>query len=252
VSGYTPVFGSVVDGTLCGQWPDLGVWVVLLAISDRNGLVDMTPQRIAAVLGIPVPDLTACLERLCAPDPFSRTKSEQGKRLQLIDPDRPWGWRIVNHAAYRERARKQAYDSERTVSGRDSERKRLSRDVPRSPATSRSPNSDSNSDSDKKGIRGAPAVLPDGVDPSSWADWLAYRRERNLPRSSRALSLHAKSLVPYPPEVQRAMIEQAIANDWRGIFPLKGNGAVHKAMQAENNRKALDAWVAQGDEHDAT
>jgi hypothetical protein len=72
------------------------------------------------------------------PDPGSRTGDLDGRRLELIDPARGWGWRVINHGIYRERARKKAYDQARTESGADAERKRASRDVPRSPPVSRS------------------------------------------------------------------------------------------------------------------
>jgi hypothetical protein len=41
------------------------------------------------------------IEKLCAPDPESRTPDEDGCRLVLIDEHRNWGWRIVNYQKYR-------------------------------------------------------------------------------------------------------------------------------------------------------
>ena len=152
MAGYTPVFSSVFDGTLHGKWPQTGVWLALLAMADRHGCIDRTPQAIASDIGIQVGELIVCIDEFMQPDPMSRTRDCDGRRLVLIDPDRPWGWRLVNHARYREKARLQAKDSERTTSGADAQRKRESRmspDVPRSPPGSPSPDSDS--DSDKEG-----------------------------------------------------------------------------------------------------
>ena len=42
--------------------------------------------------------------------------------------------------------------------------------------------------------------------------------------SSRVLALHIKTLLPYPPEVQRAMIEQSIANSRKGLLPRQSDG----------------------------
>lgn len=149
MSGYTPIFRTVFDGTLHGKWPQTGVWLALLAMADRHGHVDRSPQAIASDIGIGVSDLMACIEEFSEPDPLSRTRDNDGRRLELLDPERPWGWRVINHGKYRERARKQAWDADRTASGRDAERKRESRRVPPSPDASRlSPLSDSDSDSD--------------------------------------------------------------------------------------------------------
>lgn len=137
MSGYVPVFDTVFQGTLCGRWPDSGVWLCLLALADKHGNIDMTVPYISAVTGVPADVLTGCIERFMQPDPHSRTKDEDGRRLVRLDESRSWGWRIVNHAKYREKARKQAYDSERTASGKDADRKKASRDVPTRPDVSR-------------------------------------------------------------------------------------------------------------------
>jgi hypothetical protein len=144
--GYTPLFASLTTGTLCGRWPDVGLFPILLSLADRHGVVDVTTAYLAVVTGLPLDEVTACLQRFCQPDPYSRSSAEGGARLVLIDPEnRNWGWRIVNHGRYRERARKASYDAARTDSGRDRDRKRESRslrsetrDVPTSPDESRS------------------------------------------------------------------------------------------------------------------
>ena len=120
MSGYTPVFGSVFDGTLCGKWPDTGVWVCLLALADWRGHIDMTPQAISVRLGIPLDALRECIARFCGPDSESRSKAEDGRRLVLLDPAREWGWRVVNIEVYRKKAR----DANDVSSGRAAERAR--------------------------------------------------------------------------------------------------------------------------------
>lgn len=148
--GYTPLFASIVTGTLYGRWPDIGLWPIVLAIADRHGLVDVTPHYLAGATGLPVDDVIACMKRFCEPDPYSRSKADGGSRLVLLDDHRDWGWQVVNHSKYREKARKASYDSQRTESGIDAERKRASRDVPTSPAMSRAvPLSDSDSYTNK-------------------------------------------------------------------------------------------------------
>lgn len=146
MSGYTPVFDSVFQGSLCGKYPDLPVWLVLLALQQRGGIIDAHPSYIATVSGLPQADIETAIARFCAPDPSSRTPDHDGRRLEAID-GRGFGWRVLNHDKYREKARKQEYDKARTESGADAARKAASRLVPTSPAESRDvPLSDAEAD----------------------------------------------------------------------------------------------------------
>lgn len=153
MSGYTPVFRSVFQGSLCGQYPDTAAWLFLLALADKNGHVDMTPQYISAITGMPVDELVGCIDRFMRPDPASRGQEEEGRRLLPIDPARSWGWVIVNHGKYREKARKATYDAQRVEDGRNAQRMRdrreTTRDDPTRPdATSAHPPSDSDANTD--------------------------------------------------------------------------------------------------------
>lgn len=142
--GYTPLYDTLLSGTLYGRWPHTGVWACLLSRASREGVIDETPQCLAAAIGVPVETLMECISDFMEPDPNSRSSTHEGRRLVPIDAARSWGWKVVNHGKYREKARKQAYDADRTESGRDAERKRelraeenASRDVPTRPAMSR-------------------------------------------------------------------------------------------------------------------
>ena len=158
--GYVPLFDTLVTGTLHGKWPDIGLWPVILSMADRFGNLDVTPQYIAGVTGLAVEDVTACLARFCSPDPNSRTQNKDGLRLEPLDSIRKWGWHVVNHAAYRERARLLARDSERTANGMDAERKRRERARP--PKSPEFPPSDEDGDSDSGKELRPPLPLQDG------------------------------------------------------------------------------------------
>lgn len=122
MAGYTPVFDSIFTGTLCGKYPDTAAWLFLLALADKHGVIDMTPQYISNVTGMPVPDLVGCIQRFMEPDPHSRTTECEGRRLVPIAADRDWGWRIVNHGLYRERARLMAKNEREVQSGANAQR----------------------------------------------------------------------------------------------------------------------------------
>lgn len=135
MSGYTPVFDTVYHGTLCGKWPTLPVWLTILPMADKHGHIDLTYQAIAVLTGWPIDLLKQAFAELMAPDPESRSADEDGRRLVLIDPEnRSWGWRVVNHRVYREKARKQQSDQNRVENGSEAARKAQSRAVPRCPA----------------------------------------------------------------------------------------------------------------------
>jgi len=175
LSGYTPLFSTLTAGTLCGKWPDIGLWPIVLSLSDRNGVVDVTPDYLSRVTGLPLEDVEACMGRFCEPDKYSRSQAEGGARLVLLDPHRAWGWRVVNHSRYREKARKAAYGAARTESGLDAERKRASREVPRSPDASRAvPLSDSNSNTDSNKKKNPDRRTACAVEPSEFVE---IRRE---------------------------------------------------------------------------
>lgn len=152
--GYVPLFDTLTTGTLHGRWPDIGLWPILLSMADRFGNIDVTPQFISGVTGLPVDEVIACIERFCGPDIDSRSDAGDGRRLEPLEPGRRWGWHVVNHAKYREKARLLARDSQRTASGMDAERKRREREAkaecpPKSPEVSPS-DGDGDGDGNKK------------------------------------------------------------------------------------------------------
>jgi hypothetical protein len=94
----------------------------------------MTPAYIASVTGMPESDLVECIERFMQPDPYSRTTDHDGRRLIPIDEARPWGWKIVNHRKYREKARLQSREAKRVETGENAERMKGRRGPPQTPA----------------------------------------------------------------------------------------------------------------------
>jgi hypothetical protein len=139
--GYTPLFDTLLNGTMYGKWPHNGIWALLLSRASREGVINEVPESLAAHIGISVEQLMASIAFFMQPDPNSRTPDDDGRRLELLDEHKAWGWRIINHGKYREKARKNTYDSERTESGRDAARKKAERaasmGVPTRPDASR-------------------------------------------------------------------------------------------------------------------
>ena len=56
-------------------------------------------------------------------------------------------------------------------------------------------------------------------------EWVAAREEIKTPLTQAAIKAQLLDLAKYPPATAAAMVRQSIANQWKGIFPLKDNWA---------------------------
>ena len=70
----------------------------MLAMTDRNGEVHASIPGIAKRAGISLNDCETALESLKSPDPYSRTKESDGRRIADIEG----GWALLNHGKYRQ------------------------------------------------------------------------------------------------------------------------------------------------------
>lgn len=102
---YAKVFKTMFDGTLRGKSDALLVFVNLLANCDREGFVDRHFRAISEETGIPIDRVTKAISELEGPDPESRSREMQGRRLERLDDHRAWGWKIVNYEKYRDMQR---------------------------------------------------------------------------------------------------------------------------------------------------
>jgi len=101
---YTKLFQSIVTSSLWSEDSDTcKVWVTLLAMADKNGEVLATIPGLARVCALPIPAVETAIGKFEAPDTYSRTKDDEGRRVQPIEG----GWSILNHAKYRKMASKE-------------------------------------------------------------------------------------------------------------------------------------------------
>jgi len=99
---YARIFSQILDSSIAEDYRVRHVFQDLLILADRDGQVDMTIEAIARRLNIPMEMLMSALTALMSPDRHSRSSTEDGRRLVPLDPDRDWGWKIVNFASYNE------------------------------------------------------------------------------------------------------------------------------------------------------
>lgn len=243
MAGYTPIFESIATGTLYGRWPDIGLWPIVLALADKHGVLDVTPAYLAGVTGLLVQEVVACMGRFCAPDPYSRTKVEAGARLRLIDAHRDWGWIIINHAKYREKARLMAKDAARTASGRDAERKREERGLPVPRCPPESP-SQTQTQTHKEGEAGKPkgkpkspkTIIPDDFTLTPELEQYAIDRLPAVDVGKLLESFRGKAIAK---EWQYANWRQAFQEFVRNSAPNSGHWASGQYPRSAN---AEEAW----------
>lgn len=101
---FAKIYRSLWDGTLGPRWQGWSLFVYMLANCDAEGVLDVTPESIAARCGMPLDEVLRGLEVLESEDPRSRTTHEGGRRIVRLDEHRDWGWRIVNFRKYRDSA----------------------------------------------------------------------------------------------------------------------------------------------------
>lgn len=129
MSGYTKLFPSILDSTV---WhtplPTKVVWITLLAMADRDGIAEASIPGLARRAGVSREQCEDALACFLAPDPDSRTKDHDGRRIVEVDG----GWRLLNSEKYREKA---SADERREKDAARQQRKRdldASRDASRS------------------------------------------------------------------------------------------------------------------------
>lgn len=72
----------------------------MLAMADRHGMVSASVPGLAHIARVTEKECRDALRCLAAPDPDSRTKTLQGRRISEVDG----GWEIINYPIYRDRA----------------------------------------------------------------------------------------------------------------------------------------------------
>lgn len=100
MAGYTKIFTSILDSTIWQESKETKlVWITMLAMKDGRQVVEASVPGLAARAGVSTPECESALNRLRSPDPYSRTKDHEGRRIQDVDG----GWLILNGALYREK-----------------------------------------------------------------------------------------------------------------------------------------------------
>lgn len=100
---YTKLFSHIVTSSIWTEDDHTRlVWITMLALSNRHGEVMASIPGLARVAGVPIESAERAVAKLSAPDAYSRTPDEEGRRIVKIDG----GWALVNYAKHRALASK--------------------------------------------------------------------------------------------------------------------------------------------------
>lgn len=95
---YVKLFSTITDSTVWSLPATVRVvWVTMLAKCDRHGYLAGSPFMLSKMANLSLPEVEHALALLGAPDPHSRSKEYDGRRI-TTGPD---GWQILNYAKYR-------------------------------------------------------------------------------------------------------------------------------------------------------
>lgn len=104
MSGFNKLFSSIVTSSI---WTEndktLRVWIAMIATMNASGIVEGSIPGFANLARVSVEEMQKAEEVLLSPDPFSRSKENEGRRIERI----PGGWQVLNSQKYREKPQTQ-------------------------------------------------------------------------------------------------------------------------------------------------
>jgi len=98
MAGYTKLFSDIVHSTVWREdvYTKI-VWITMLAMSDKHGLVMASIPGLADMAKVNLQQCVEAINILSSPDPYSRTKDYEGRRISETDG----GWLLLNHEKFR-------------------------------------------------------------------------------------------------------------------------------------------------------
>lgn len=99
---FAKVFTQIFDSSIAEDYRVRFVFEDMLKLANQDGVVDMTHESISRRTNVPLEIIRIGIDSLESPDPKSRSKEHEGRRIVRLDEHRDWGWFIVNYHHYRE------------------------------------------------------------------------------------------------------------------------------------------------------
>ena len=226
---YSKLFASITESTIWRESPSTRlVWITMLALKRRDGVVYASIPGLASRANVSNEETEQALACLLSPDPYSRTKEYEGRRIEETDG----GWKVLNAKKFDAiRSADERRDYMRKLMAEKRERERVLADVSNVSPTSSITNTNTK-EQDQKKARAA-LVLPEWLPSETWKAWCDYRNTRKgWTAKAKELSLRTLTKLHGQGFDPAAVIEKSIECGWTGLFPLGGNNA-----NGRSNRK---------------
>ncbi|MCP4604465.1 MAG: hypothetical protein GY847_28740 [Proteobacteria bacterium] len=98
MAGFTKLQSSIVHSTIWREPNHVRiVWITMLAICDKNGLVEASLPGLADLSRVSLDECKDAIGILSSADEYSRSQEYEGRRIDDTDG----GWLILNYAKYR-------------------------------------------------------------------------------------------------------------------------------------------------------
>jgi hypothetical protein len=96
---YTPLDSQAMFSTAFLEGPlPWAIWTAILSTADQDGITSLSPLYLARAWRMPVEEIAKAWDIHTQPDPSSKNKEHEGRRLIETDNGR---WLVVSHAQYR-------------------------------------------------------------------------------------------------------------------------------------------------------
>jgi len=220
---FAKVFGQIFDSSIAEDYNCRRMFMDLLVLADPTGAVDMTHEAIARRTNVPINEVQKYIAQLCQPDPSSRSRLEEGKRLVPLDKNRDWGWRIVNYAHYRKLKDEES-------------RRSYFRDQQRAYRAKKKKQADVEEEEGEDSC----SILLNAVKQLSkttydkFKEWQEVRRAMGRkPKDWNAMfAEQVKWLKQFSEVEQIEILSASIRNNWQGLFAPKTGGNGSRSMSA--------------------
>lgn len=101
---YAPLWNTILTSSIWEESKDVRLlWLTFLAAKDAEGRVYATVPGLARLSNLSKDEVRIALAVLEAPDPDSRSKEFEGRRIKAFDG----GWEVLNHGKYRDQIAEQ-------------------------------------------------------------------------------------------------------------------------------------------------
>jgi hypothetical protein len=98
MTGFTKLFSSIVTSSVwCEDDKTRLVWITMLALANRDGIVEAALPGLANAARVSIEDCRTAIAKFESPDTDSRSSAHEGRRAEKIEG----GWRLLNYEFYR-------------------------------------------------------------------------------------------------------------------------------------------------------